>query len=326
MTSTRNPKQLLGLGSTLIRILTEFARMGLVSGDEKQGTRRDSLNVVERVEVHELGVRRERGMSRQIRRRSLGRERATARTVEIKELAVHRGGGCRELVRGSAGVLSLAAFNLRPALSCGLLDDLLARSDILRMLDPVATSGAHVVHAGCGDGFEARVDLGRADHVPSASTDTDGADALSVDEALVAEIVNRCTERFGKKIGRYAVARLALTSSPEAVVQRDRHKALLGQLGGVQVGGLLLDGAHGVADDDGGRLGAAVGVVADEEVARHRQLVEVLEGNRLNRDVVAAVEVVRAKRHVLGGCEHGVQSHAECGEAASHNLHGVDLF
>ena len=54
MASTRDPYQFLWLGSTIISILAEFARMGLIARDKEQGSGRDGSDVIERVEVEEL--------------------------------------------------------------------------------------------------------------------------------------------------------------------------------------------------------------------------------------------------------------------------------
>src|SRR4051794_38135126 len=59
MARTRNQQQFLGLGGTLVRVLAELPGMRLVARDEQHRARGDRLNVIERVEVHELHVARE---------------------------------------------------------------------------------------------------------------------------------------------------------------------------------------------------------------------------------------------------------------------------
>lgn len=65
--STRYPDQLLGLSSKPMGLLTEFARVGLVTGDEEEGSRRNSVDVVEGVKVEELDLARARRVSRGVR-------------------------------------------------------------------------------------------------------------------------------------------------------------------------------------------------------------------------------------------------------------------
>lgn len=73
---------------------------------------------------------------------------------------------------------------------------------------------------------------------------------------------------------------------------------MFGHFGGVQVRALLFHGAHGVADNDGGRRGRGE-VVGDEEVARNEGLVLGWEGHRLEGYQVTSVEVVGAQGEVL---------------------------
>lgn len=101
------------------------------------------------------------------------------------------------------------------------------------------------------------------------------------------------------EVGRRGAAWLAHAGPPEQQVQRDCDGALLGQLGGVQVGALLLVGAHRVSDDDGGARGIGVQVSEGEEITGDGGLVLAEEINWLHRDILAAVEVVCSERHVL---------------------------
>src|SRR6516225_6820245 len=62
--SARNNEQFFGLAGQPVSLFAEFSGMGVLSRDEKHGTRRDRLNIRERVKVHELDVacqRRVRG-------------------------------------------------------------------------------------------------------------------------------------------------------------------------------------------------------------------------------------------------------------------------
>ena len=63
-----NDEQFLRLAGELVGLLAELSGMRVVARDEQHRTRRDRLDVVERVEVHELHVAAERRMRRQLRR------------------------------------------------------------------------------------------------------------------------------------------------------------------------------------------------------------------------------------------------------------------
>lgn len=300
VTSSRDPNQLLRLGSTLIRVLAKLTRVRLIARDEQQRAGRDGLNVIEGVEVHKLRHARESRVRDGLECRALGNELRTRRAVEVEELALDVRRVGRELVVCAAGQLHLTALDLDPPLLRRGRNDLLALLDALRLAQPVARRGAHVVHRRRRDGFQPRVDLGGADDERPAAADADAADALAVDEGLRAQVVDCAAEGVGVELDGDGVAGLAGAAAPEGEVERDGDEALLGELGGVEVGALLLDGAHGVADDDGGGGGAAAEVVGGEEVARDVGVELGLEGDGLDGDDVAGVEVVGAEGHVLG--------------------------
>lgn len=303
MAGARDPDQLLGLGSLRVSILAELARVRPVARYEEQRSRRDDVDVVEGVKVVELDLARDGRLRGAVGRGALGRELAAAGAVKVKELDPD----CRRVVRdleGRAAVdLDLAAVGLGPAGGGRPLDNLPPVLGALGLAQPAAARGAHVVHARCGDGPDSRVDLGGADDEAAAAADAQRPDALAVDGAyLGAEVVDRRAEGLGVFLRRHAVARLALAAAPVREVQRDGHEALLGQLGRVQVRALLLCRAHGVADHDGGRVGAAAEVGLGEEVARDGEVVLGLEGDRLDRHNVTLVPIVGPKRQVLRCC------------------------
>lgn len=296
MAGARDQEELFGLGSLRISILAEFKRVRLVSRDEQKRARRDCLDVVEGVEVEELDVARHGRLGRAVGVHALGGELAAARAVKVKELDRDRVAVLGDLSRCAAGHLDLAALGLGPSGSGRLGDHPLALLDALRLVEPIAVHGAHVVHAGRGDGLDARVDLGRADDVAAAGADSQGADALAVDRAhLRSQVVDGRAVDLCELVRRRAVARLALAAAPVREVQRHGHEALLGELGRVEVGGLLLGCAHGVADHDGGRVGVGAEVGQGEEVARDGQVVLSLEIDGLDCHNIALVPVVCAK-------------------------------
>ncbi|KAI6754738.1 hypothetical protein HG530_012490 [Fusarium avenaceum] len=83
-----------------------------------------------------------------------------------------------------------------------------------------------------------------------------GHGTLGLIVALGASSINEFLA-LGQVFGRYGIARLASTTTPVRKVDRDGDEALLGELGGVQVGALLFDSTHWVADDDGGGFRAS---------------------------------------------------------------------
>src|SRR3954451_9055408 len=75
----RDDEQLLRLGGEPVGVLAELDGMGLLARDEQERAGRNRLDVVERIEVHELDVAGERRMRGQLRRAALRRELAAWR-------------------------------------------------------------------------------------------------------------------------------------------------------------------------------------------------------------------------------------------------------
>src|SRR5215207_335605 len=127
--SVRHDVELLRLGGELVGILAELAGMSLVTRNEQHGTRRDRLDVVERVEVHELDVAGQGRMGGELRRLAFGSELTSGRAVEVIKLTLDGVRGGSDLMDGPACVLGLAARVLHPALFCCRSDGLLALFD-----------------------------------------------------------------------------------------------------------------------------------------------------------------------------------------------------
>ena len=72
--------------------------MRLVARDEQHRTRRDRLDVVEGVEIHELDVTGQGRVRRQFGRRTRGGELAARRAIEVIEFALNRMGILIQLV------------------------------------------------------------------------------------------------------------------------------------------------------------------------------------------------------------------------------------
>src|SRR3954466_5617741 len=64
----RDDEQLLRLGGELVGVLAELDGMCLLARDEHQRTRRNRLDVVERIEIHEFDIARQRRMRGQLGR------------------------------------------------------------------------------------------------------------------------------------------------------------------------------------------------------------------------------------------------------------------
>src|SRR5437773_7615552 len=88
----RNDEQFLWLTRTPVSLLTELSRMGDLTCDEQHGTRRNCLNVAERVKIHELHVTAVRRVCGEFRRASRGREFTSWGAVEVIKLALNGGG------------------------------------------------------------------------------------------------------------------------------------------------------------------------------------------------------------------------------------------
>lgn len=324
---TRDPDQLLGLGSTPVGILAELARVSLVTGDEEQGTGRDGVDVIEGVEVEELYLARARRVSRGVGQSTGGCHLTAGGAVEVVELLLNSIRSVLAPVHGAADQLGLCAVGLVPALGHGGVDELLALGECLRPLEAVAGDGAHVVHARSSNGLETGVDLCGADEERAAAADTNTTDAPTVDKVPGAEVVDGGAECLYVVLGRNGVARLAVAAAPVGEVDGDGDEALLGELGGVEVGALLLDGAHGVTDGNGGRLNAVAQVAWIEEVARDVGAVLGWECDGLNLDALATVEVVGSERQVLGRGGDGVDERydAEGDAATSKHLDGIGI-
>ena len=95
----RNDDQFLWLTGELVSLFTELSGMGGLTRDEKQGTRRNRLNVRERIKIHELDVTAERRVRGEFRRAALGREFTSWSAVEVIELTLN-GVGCFHSVHG----------------------------------------------------------------------------------------------------------------------------------------------------------------------------------------------------------------------------------
>src|SRR5690554_3237956 len=99
---------------------------------------------------------------------------------------------------------------------------------------------AHVIHADGGNGFQARVDLCRAEGKTAAAAYAQYADTVTINEVLRSEIINGGTEGLSKQVRRDQVARLPLAFAPERQVNGESDEALFCQFLRVEHGRLFL--------------------------------------------------------------------------------------
>src|SRR4051794_33115509 len=215
----RDDEQLFRLGGELVGVLAELDGMGLLARDEEQRAGRNRLDVVERIEVHELDVAGQGRMRGQLGRAAFGRELAARRAIEVVELPLDGVGACRKLVHGPARVLGLAAreLDVTPGRGCG--DGLLPLLGRHGFPEPMTIRGPHVVHADGRDGLQTRVNLGGTDNEAPAAANPDGPDAALVDERSRTQQVRGGTEALRVEVGRHDVARLALALAPEGQIK-----------------------------------------------------------------------------------------------------------
>ena len=191
-------------------------------------------------------------------------------------------------------MLGLGAGGLGGTLSGGLSAEGLTRREVHGGgLESVAGGRAHVIHAGGGDGFDARVDFGGGQGETAAAADANGADAFGVGEGLGGEPIDGGGEALGVEVGGDEVA-WAFAGTPTEEVDGEGGVAVFGEFDGVEVGGLFLHGAHGVANDEDGQARAGGGILGQVEVCRDLETELAGEGDGLRGDAVAGVEVVRA--------------------------------
>src|SRR3954449_2855175 len=120
MSGARDDHKFLWLTGKPVGLFAELPAMRVPASDEQHRTRRDRLDVIKRIEVHELHVAGERRMGRGVR------AVASGRAVEVIELAINRGRLVVQLFRRSAGLLDFTARKLNVALLRGLLQDVLS--------------------------------------------------------------------------------------------------------------------------------------------------------------------------------------------------------
>ena len=133
----------------------------------------------------------------------------------------------------------------------------------------VAADTSHIIH-GRGEGsLDARVGGCGVESDASPSADAYDADLRRVDHVKRREVVDGGHEILGVDVGRGCAARFTAALAGKRGVEGDRHKSALCHAHGVEPARLLLAGAEGPADGDGGHL--PCGVLRRVEIGGQRQ-------------------------------------------------------
>ncbi len=282
MSRVRNDVEILWLGCALVGIFAELPGMCIVTRDEQHGTRRNRLNIIEWVKVHEFDVAGKRRVRCQLRRRTFGGVFASGSAVEVVKLTLNGGGILVQFMHRPAGVFGLAARKLGIALFSRLCDRFLSLFEGSRMSKPVTAGRTHVVHAYRRNGLHARVNLGGADDEAAAAANPKNANPVSVNECPGAQKIDRSTKILGINIRRNNVAGLPLTLAPEGQIEGQGDESLVSQLLGIQICALFFDCAHWVPDNDCRILGVLIQGFGNEKIPSNLHVVLVFERNFLH--------------------------------------------
>lgn len=304
MSGVRNDVEFLWLGCALVGVFAKLPGMRIVTRDEQHGTRRDRLNVIERVKVHEFDIAGKRRVRCKFRRRTFGDMFASRSAVEVVKLTLDGGRVLVQFMHRPAGVFGLAARELRIALLSRLCDGFLSLFEGRRMPKPVTASRTHVVHAYRRNGLHARVNLGGTDDEAPAATNPKNAYPVPVNELPGAQKIYRSTEILGINIRRNYIAGSPLTLTPKGQIEGQGDESLVSQFLGIQICALFFDCAHWVPDDDRGILGILIQGFGNEEIPGNLHVVLVLERDLLRGHLAALIEVIRPLDHsgLLHGC------------------------
>src|ERR1051326_2402865 len=112
MTGAGDDEEFLWLTGKAVSLFAELSRVGELTCDEKHWTRRDRLDVLEWVEVHELHVAAERRMRGELWRTSRWRVFTSWSAVELIKLPLNGMGIVIQLMIRPAGVFGLTAGEL----------------------------------------------------------------------------------------------------------------------------------------------------------------------------------------------------------------------
>src|SRR5882724_1343117 len=305
VTGVGDDEEFLWLTGKPVSLFTELSGVGGLTRDEKHGTRRNRLNVHERVEIHKLGITAERRMRGEFRRAALGCVFTSWSAVEVIKLTLNGAGVFIQLVDCPTGVFGLTASKLYITLFCCLFDDLLSLFQGKRMLEPVAVHCAHVVHADGRNGFHARINFRRTDYKAPTAANPKNTDPSPVDKRSGAQEIHRSTESLGVNIRQNRIARLPLAFSPERQIQGQSNESLFSHFRGIQIRTLFFYCAHRMPDNDRGIFGVLIQTFRNKKIPYNIHVVLIFKRNLLHGYLVALVKVVCSIGHVCRECNAG---------------------
>ena len=121
-----NDDQFLWLTCKLVGLFTELSGMGGLTRDEKHRTRRNRLDVRERIEIQNLTLLLSVGCVVSVGDAALGRELTSRSAVEVIKLTLNRMSVFTQFMVRSAGVFGFTTNKFHITLFCRLFDDLLS--------------------------------------------------------------------------------------------------------------------------------------------------------------------------------------------------------
>ena len=172
----------------------------MLTDDEQDRSRRNRLDVVHQREVHEIHGARLRERADRIRVESafhrIIAEEFTADRIHSFRDRIHR------LAWESRRQFRFIALEIFPTLLTQLVKKLCALLIRHAVCPTVAHHPAHIVHADSGNRFDPRVNLRSRHRKTAAAADADYTDFISVHKWKRADVINGCTEVFGKDVRR----------------------------------------------------------------------------------------------------------------------------
>ena len=167
---------------------------------EQDRSRRNRLDIVHQREVHESHGARLRECADRVRVESafhrIITEEFSADRIHSFRDRIHR------LAWESRRQFRFIALEVFPALFTQLVKKLCALFIRHAVCPTVAHHPAHVVHAYSGNCFDPRVNLRSRHSKTAAAADADHTDFISVHKWKRADVINSCTEVFGKDVRR----------------------------------------------------------------------------------------------------------------------------
>lgn len=298
--------EFLGSLGPAVGVFAEFSGVGLITGDEQQGTGRNGLDILERIEVHELHIAGVGGMGGGVHILPFACCRTPGGPVEIVEFLLDGIGLLIQGMGGSPQQLPGCPFKFRIPLPGRIGNIGFPLFQGLGMMEPVPVGRPHVVHGNGGDGLDPGIDLGGADDETAAAAYPQSPDVVPVHEIPGPQIIHGGHVGFGINVRQHTVPGRPFTGSPVRRIHRQGYEALVRNFLGIESTALFLHGPHGMAHDHRRQFLALLVSLGNVQVPGHLHVELVLEGHRLPGHLAALVEIVRpvvripGSRHYFG--------------------------